>query len=200
MSGKRRFFMGMMWIFGLCALCFLVGMGILVYAETHPAPISDQSAAIVVLGAQVYPDGTLSPQLELRMQAALEEYERAPRIMITCGGKGKNEPAPEGDVMRDWLIEKGVPEKWVFSENTSVNTVQNLEKARQFLPEGENQITVVTSDYHLPRAMQMARDAGYEADGVGSPCKIEYWLLNHVRETLAWGKYLLSRVGLVQYQ
>lgn len=181
-------------------LCFLACLAVLVYAEMHPAPVTEGSAAIVVLGAQVYQDGQLSPQLELRMEAALEEYQRKPRIIITCGGQGDNEPAPEGDVMRRWLVEKGVPEEAVFSESTSMNTMQNLKNARRFLSEGETRITVITSDYHLPRALQLARDAGYQPDGIGSPCKKEYWLKNHLREVLAWGKYGLSRLGLLDYE
>lgn len=184
----------------LILLGFLAGLGVLVYAEKHPSPVRDDSAAIVVLGAQVYADGQLSPQLELRMEAALAEYERLPRLIITCGGRGKNEPAPEGDLMRKWLLDKGVPENMVFSESTSTNTMQNLKNARRFLPEGENRITVITSDYHLPRALQLARDAGFDPDGIGSPCKPEYWLKNHVREVLAWVKYGMTRLGILHYE
>lgn len=190
----------MIYIMAVSLVCLLMGLAVLVYAETHPDPVTDGSGAIVVLGAQVYPDGRLSPQLELRMETALQEYHRQPRIIITCGGQGYNEPAPEGELMRQWLVDKGVPEERVFSEGTSTNTMQNLKNARRFLPEGENRITVITSDYHLPRAMQMARDAGYRPDGIGSPCKPEYWVKNHLREVLAWGKYFLSRLGFVQYE
>ena len=191
----------MIWIIlALLLFSFLSGLLVLVYAETHPAPVSDRSAAIVVLGAQVYADGQLSPQLELRMEAALSEYGRRPRIIITCGGQGPNEPAPEGESMRRWLVDKGVPENMVFSESTSTNTMQNLKNARNFLPEGENRITVITSDYHLPRALQLARDAGYQPDGIGSPCKAEYWLKNHLREVLAWGKYGLTKLGIIDYE
>ena len=51
----------MIWIIlALLLFSFLSGLLVLVYAETHPAPVSDRSAAIVVLGAQVYADGQLS--------------------------------------------------------------------------------------------------------------------------------------------
>ena len=200
MQGRRRLFMLLMGLIILCVLVLGAGLGLLVWAETHPAPVGEDSQAIVVLGAQVYQDGSLSPQLELRMEAALSEYRRMPRRIICCGGQGEKEPAPEGDVMKAWLIQRGVPEMDVFSENTSENTTQNLRYAAQFLPEGEKRITVITSDYHLPRALQMARDEGYRADGVGSPCKPEYWVKNHLRETFAWGKYLLSRLGIMDYQ
>jgi len=48
----------------------------------------------------------------------------------------------------------------------------------------------VTSDYHVPRSLALARDLGFQATGLGSPCKQEYWLKNHARELLAWVKYL----------
>ena len=179
----------------LGAAAFCLALGILWYAETHPAPVTHQTDAIVVLGAQVYADGSLSPQLELRMEAALASYQKNPRLIIPCGAQGPNEPCPEGEAMKRWLLEKGVPEKDILPETASQNTRQNLENALAMLPEWADKITVVTSDYHLPRALAMIREIGMEAEGVGSPCKKEYWFKNHSREVLAWGKYLLGRIA-----
>ena len=50
-----------------------------------------------------------------------------------------------------------------------------------------------TSDYHMPRALQIARDQGLNPSAAASPIKAEYWLKNHARETLAWGKYLAQK-------
>ena len=75
-----------------------------------------------------------------------------------------------------------------------MNTHQNLEYAIGMLPADAEKITIITSDYHLPRAMAIARDLGLAADGIGSPCKPEYWVKNHFREVLAWGKYFLKKV------
>ena len=52
---------------------------------------------------------------------------------------------------------------------------------------------VVTSDYHVPRALALAEDYGLSATGIGSPCLSEYWIKNHSRETLAWVKYWLKK-------
>ena len=54
---------------------------------------------------------------------------------------------------------------------------------------------VVTSDYHLPRALRLMQDMGMDAQGVGSPCRpgVKYFLKNHLREVLAWGKYWAVR-------
>lgn len=191
----------MLWILGLLLagmLCFAIAMGVLQIMQVSvPAPSQD-SDVVIVLGAQVKEDGTPSVQLEYRLNAALGTYRENPRPIVVCGAQGADEPAPEGVVMRDWLIARGVPEEDVLAETTSRDTMQNLRNAVSLLPDNTQAVTIVTSDYHLPRAMQIARDLGLRADGIGSPCKAEYWLKNHGREVLAWGKYFLYRMGLIK--
>ena len=196
---KRRGKTVLHWIAGLIAagvICVGIALGLLCWAETHPPKESGVSQAMIVLGAQVYPSGAVSPQLELRLQAALDSYRQNPRLIVVCGAQGDNEPAPEGDVMRQWLIDHGVPEAQVVSETQSYNTRQNLQNAAQLLPQDVTNVTVVTSDYHLPRALAIARDLGLSADGIGSPCRPEigHWLKNHSRELLAWGKYWMEKL------
>lgn len=162
------------------------------YAESHlePAPETD---AIIVLGAQVKPDGTPSVQLEYRLETALSAYQAQPRTIVCCGGMAGQEPAPEGQVMAEWLITRGVPASDVIAETESGDTRQNIRNAIRLLG-GPCRVLVVTSDYHVPRALQMARDEGLEAWGLGAPTLPEYWLKNRAREALAWGKYWLKRV------
>ena len=168
-------------------LCYAGLIGMVVWKEKH-VPQAESYDAIVVLGAQVKADGSLSVQLEWRLESALSAYNTHPATIVCCGGQGANEPAPEGEVMRDWLIAHGVPEERVKADTVSVNTRQNLREAAALLPEG-GVICVVTSDYHLPRALALAEDEGLTAVGVGAPTKPEYWLKNHAREALAWVKY-----------
>ena len=180
----------------LGVLLFGLALGALCLAEVNPPPVSKESGAVILLGCQVYADGTPSPQLELRLEAALKTYREHPRLIIACGGQGPKEPAPEGQIMRDWLIAHGVPEGDVIAECESENTRQNLKFAKALLPEDVNHVTVITSDYHLPRALTLARDLGLSADGIGSPCRpeIDHWAKNHVREVLAWGKYYVQKL------
>ena len=178
------------------ALAFGLTLGALCLAEANPPAVREDSEAVIVLGCQVYADGRLSPQLELRLQAALDTYRSHPRLIVAAGGRGESEPGPEGQIMREWLIAQGVPENDVIAECESANTRQNLLNARALLPEGVKRVTVITSDYHLPRALALARDLGLDADGIGSPCRpeIQFWVKNHTREVLAWGKYLVEKV------
>lgn len=165
---------------------------------TVPAPDND-TQAIIVLGAQVKEDGTLSVQLEYRMEAALQQYQLHPQPIVVCGAQGSNEPAPEAHVMRNWLIAHGVASDQILMDDQSFNTRQNIANAKKLLPEDTKKVIIVTSNYHLPRAMALAEDMGFEPQGIGSPIKLIYWAKNHYREALAWVKYLLQKWGIMPY-
>ena len=165
----------------------------------HNVPAPGNTQAIIVLGAQVNPDGQPSRQLELRLLEALKAYEAAPKPVIVSGAQGKDEPVTEASVMKSWLEQKGVDPQHILMEDKSFNTRQNLENAKALLGEGVKDVLIITSDYHLPRAMEIAADAGFTPQGAGSLCKpeLEYWVKNHGREALAWVKYwLVKYVGL----
>ena len=93
--------------------------------------------------------------------------------------------------MKQVLTDAGIPEASVLTDPDSFNTRENLENARRLLgaEQTEMEVLIVSSQYHVPRAMALAEDAGLKAAGLGSPCKAEYWIKNHFREALAWVKY-----------
>lgn len=98
--------------------------------------------------------------------------------------------------MRAELIRQGVPEEYILMDDKSFNTRQNIANAVTLLDGREvDHVLVVTSDYHLPRAMAIAEDAGLDASGLGSPTKLglRFWLKNHGREGLAWIKYWMQK-------
>ncbi len=186
---------------GLKALLLLILLGTLVYIgivlmvcwkETHvPAPGTDYEA-LIVLGAQVKPDGEPSLQLQWRLEKAAEAYQQKKVPVVVCGGQGKNEPAPEAEVMRDVLVSIGVDEDMILTDTTSVSTHSNISNAMALLADRSvTKVLIVTSDYHLPRALAIAEDNGLTAYGIGAPTKLgmQFWLKNHGREALAWCKY-----------
>lgn len=174
----------------------IVSLGILGYIVikeyTYKPPYDYDS--LIVLGAQVKEDGTLSNQLRLRLEKTLEIYQQKEVIIITTGARGENEPVEEAVAMKEWLVQNGVPENMIYAESKSLNTLENIKFANQLLDQfGRHSPAIVTSDYHLPRALAIAADAGMYPQGFASPTTQEYWIQNHAREVLAWGKYLLLK-------
>ena len=155
-------------------------------------PTAENYDAIIVLGAQVKPDGSPSVQLGWRLDAACEAYQQKKVPIIVCGAQGKDEPMTEAEAMKRYLAGKGIPESDILTDPNSFNTNQNLRNAAELLKEAPEvrRVLIVTSDYHVPRSLAIARDVGFTACGMGSPCKPEYWVKNHAREALAWCKYL----------
>ncbi len=153
--------------------------------------LRDGYDAIIILGAQVRPTGEPSVQLQWRLDKGAEAWEAHAVPIVVCGAQGKDEPMPEAVAMKRYLADRQIPEDMIYTDDTSTNTNQNLRNAGEILKAlpDVRRVLIVTSDYHVPRAMALARDMGFQACGLGAPCKPEYWLKNHAREALAWCKY-----------
>lgn len=182
----------LMILFGLAlvgVLAYLGLVGMVCWKEQHVPPMEDYDA-IIVLGCQVKPDGTPNLQLQWRLDAAYDAWLAHPCQIVVTGGQGADEPRPEGHVMYDYLLAKGVPAEQLLCDDASVNTRQNLQAAAMLLGRRDARVLIVTSDYHLPRAIAMAEDEGFTASGVASRTLGGwYWLKNHGREALSWVKY-----------
>ena len=179
----------------LGVLFYLGVVAMVCYREKNVPPIGEYDA-IIVLGAQVKPDGEPSLQLQWRIDAAAKAWQERNALIVVCGAQGSNEPAPEAHVMRDELIKQGVPADMILMDDHSFNTRQNIANAVKLL-EGHDvaHVLVVTSDYHLARAMAIAEDAGLSASGVGAPTLqgLRPWVKNQGREGLAWIKYWMQK-------
>ena len=199
---KRRCPMLLRVLLRLALLGFVLWTALVAFVcvKEYTVPKPDGTTqAIIVLGAQVKPDGTLSLQLQYRMELALEQYRAHPQVIVVCGAQGGNEPMTEAQAMHDYLVSNGVPEGDILMDDTSFNTRQNLTNAQKLLGDDVKKVLIVTSNYHLPRAMALARDTGFEPQGVGAPIKLIYWPKNHYREALAWVKYLLQKWIILPY-
>ncbi|MCM1567140.1 MAG: YdcF family protein [Dehalobacter sp.] len=122
--------------------------------------------AILVLGAYVFPDGTASSMLADRLTVGYELYQqgKAPKILVS-GDHGRTD-YDEVNAMKRFLLEKGVKGQNVFMDHAGFSTYESLYRARDiFLAK---KVIIVTQEYHLKRAVFVARSLGLEAYGVAS--------------------------------
>ena len=186
----------------LALVCVILGVifylgvvAMVVYHQNNLPPVGEYDA-MIVLGAQVKPSGEPSLQLQWRIDAAAKAWKERRSLIVVCGAQGGSEPAPEAHVMRDELIKQGVAAEDILMDDKSFNTRQNIANAVALLEGHEvDHVLVVTSDYHLARAMAIAEDAGLSASGLGSPTLqgLRPWVKNQGREGLAWIKYWMQK-------
>ena len=197
MRRKRRLGRALLALVCLGAVMFVALVGTVSVCAALERAV-EPADCIIVLGARVRPDGTLSDSLRYRCEAALEAWQQGLAAqVIVCGAQGRDEPVSEAEAMRAWLVEQGVPEGNIVLEDGSYNTEQNLQNAQALMRErGWESAIVVTSDYHLERALWIARDVGIEASGIAaeSPHPLGIWLKNRMREACSWIVYVLKKV------
>lgn len=132
-----------------------------IYAEADvpPAPVA------LVLGAQVYPDGTPSPFLAARLDVAVRLFQAGRVETILVSGDSDAAEFDESAAMRAYLIDAGMPPDRIVVDSEGFDTFASCLRARQVF--GAHRLTVVSQTYHLPRAVATCRALGLEANAVG---------------------------------
>lgn len=146
---------------------------------------------LLVLGSQVYADGP-SLVLQYRLDTAIGYLKENPEtICIVSGGQGYNEPMTEAEGMARYLEQNGIAAERILLEDQSKTTQQNMEFSRKLIPEGAS-LGVVTNNFHLYRAMQIAKRQGLvQAVGIAAPSSGKYLANNMLREFFGWLKMVL---------
>ncbi len=132
--------------------------------EARPA------GAIVVFGAAQY-NGVPSPVFKARLDHAfdLEDRDLAP-LVITTGGSGGDASHTEGDVGRDFLVQRGVAAEKIVAETRSETTFESVKAVAEMLREHQAKSCIAVSDgFHLYRIKLMFRSQGITAYGSPAP-------------------------------
>jgi vancomycin permeability regulator SanA len=142
----------------------LTNLYVLKSSEPHiygPEEVPSRSL-IIVLGAAVgrtRPSYTVARRLDTAL--ALFEAGRADRILVS----GRTQlPYDEVGVMRRYLEDRGVPAEAILDDGLGVRTYETFRRAREVF--GVEDALVVSSHYHVPRSVFLARHFGIDAVGV----------------------------------
>ena len=92
---------------------------------------------------------------------------------VTTGAQGVDEKMAEGEAAARILRSMGFDESRIITETKSTTTQENFKYAREIIAANGGTIydgvVVVTSYFHLYRALRLAKEAGFEnVSGLGS--------------------------------
>lgn len=145
------------------------------YTTTDDVPASPVG---IVLGASIV-RGQQSPVLEARTDEAIELYHKAKIGKILVTGDGRTEDYNEVEPVHDYLLKAGVPERDIILDYHGLDTYQSMERAHAIF--GVTKATILTQDFHIPRAVFLARSVGIDAVGVSVDDR-ESLVFNYLRE------------------
>jgi vancomycin permeability regulator SanA len=162
-----------------CSIWLRTAASAYIYAEKDvpEAPVA------LVLGAQVYPDGTPSPFLAARLEIARQLYADGKVRAILVSGDHMHWEYNEPGVMFQWLLAHGVPTEKIVLDHAGFDTYDSCARANRVF--GVKKLIVVTQMFHLPRAITLCRHLGIEATGVGDETMRQFhgpWLAGSSRE------------------
>ena len=76
--------------------------------------------------------------------------------ILILGGTTPGNSVSEATKGREWLIDHGVPEGVIQTEDQSLNTLENLKNARKLLKSPSNSVCLITNRFHLYRVSRLA--------------------------------------------
>ncbi|MCL2851643.1 MAG: YdcF family protein [Defluviitaleaceae bacterium] len=165
-------------------LCFSVFLG--AYGRLSGADYTED--VVIVLGAGLRGE-EVGSHLANRLDRAVDYLGSNPdAIVVVTGGLGAGAPITEAEAMERYLIASGVSPERIILEDQSTSTYENISFARDILDEqfsGGFRAALISNDFHIYRAVRMARHVGVSAYGVGASTPLFALPQNYLREMLA---------------
>ena len=141
---------------------------------------------IIILGAGVI--GTrVTPLLAARIDKGIELLHDNPNaVLIMSGGQGPGEDIAEGEAMARYAEQKEVDLGKIMVEGKSTSTEENLLFSRELMSRDRPRVIVVTTAYHVFRALLLARRQGLKCVGFGAKTKWYFTLNALIREFVGY--------------
>lgn len=141
----------------------------------------------IVFGAGLNVDGSPMPALEDRILFASNLYKKGKVQTLLMSGDRQSDRYDEPAAMRAYAVKLGVPEKAILLDNAGFRTYDTCYRAKTLFHVDE--AILVTTDYHLPRALFLCNSLGIDSTGIasgwGSSARGPVYYLGIVREVPA---------------
>jgi SanA protein len=147
---------------------------------------------IVILGAGIR-RGKPSPMLEDRLKTGISLYNNDISNKILITGDHMNDDYDEVTVMKNYLLEHGIPEEDIITDNYGISTYDSIYRVKNVYK--SNKVVIVSQRYHLYRALFLSDNLDLESYGVEANLRYYYgqWY-REIREILARNKDFIKGI------
>ena len=141
---------------------------------------------IVVLGAGLS-GCSVTPLLAARIDKGIALLRKNPgAVLILSGGQGPGEEIAEGKAMAAYAAAQGVSAEQMLIEDNSRSTEENLRFSKALMAVKNPTVIVVTTAYHVFRALLLAKQQGIPCVGFGAKTKWYFTLNALLREFIGY--------------
>lgn len=155
----------------IVGIMFIVGVNLYMkaFVKENIIEVKDTSNlnadCIIVLGAGAK-NGKPSWMLEDRLLVAEEIYAAGGSQKIIMSGDHGTTSYDEVNTMKNYAIEDEIPSENIFMDHAGFSTYETMYRAKEIF--GAKKVIIVTQEYHMYRALYIAKKLGLEAYGVTS--------------------------------
>ena len=136
-------------------------------------------------------NGNNNLYFDYRILAAMELYKAGKIKYILISGDNRREEYNEPEEMKKALMQKGVPEKFIYLDYAGFRTLDSVVRAKEVF--GQNQLTIISQRFHNERAIYLAEKNGINAIGYNAKDVSAYaGLKTNIRELLARVKMFID--------
>jgi SanA protein len=132
-----------------------------VYVRIEDVP---SYSVALVLGAGLWPDGSLTPILADRVAVAAELYHAGTVRKLLCSGDNRFVDYNEPQAMLEYAVRLGVPEEDIVLDYAGRRTYDSCYRARAIF--GVERMVVVTQRFHAARTLYLCNALGVDAVAV----------------------------------
>lgn len=144
-----------------------------------------------------------------RLLQAVDLYfkHKISKIILT-GGSAKIfvEEKKEADFTKEFLINMGIPESDIISENSSKNTYENAVNTSRLIDIGKHKVLIITSSTHIYRSAKCFAKLGIKADifpvdyEIQEKPSIGDILIPDTNVFSKWTKLIHEFIGIISYK
>lgn len=125
------------------------------------AAVSEPSAEYAIVLGMALENGKPTKDLLYRVDAAQSYLNSHPdSTLVLTGGNASEAGQTEAEVMRRLLLARGVSEDKMLLEDNAETTKENFINVAKLIDPSAS-VVIVSSNYHMDRAMKTARKAGF---------------------------------------
>lgn len=139
----------------------------------------------LILGAKLFEDGSLTPMLKKRLNAAIELYEKRPSIIFILSGDGSKSNSNDVSEMYTYLRKHSdIPEEQIILDTKGYTTLDSLLHITKEIDRAG--FILLTGAFHMPRSVYLCHRLGLHPYALDLPdTSSEYTTHYSNRELLA---------------